>query len=346
MKKTYTEMSDTFNALSKTANYLETMKGGIETFFSNRKRLVFTGSGSSYSLAKSMAIMTQMATGLPSTAMAAGDMLLHAERYGKYFEGSTVVCVSRSGRTSELLLALDALSSRGYSFTVASLVCADDTPLAAKSGLTLSMPWAFDTSVCQTRSVTNFYFCAAFILAMLTGNQPLLDDLRQVLSGGNEYMRRAEALAEELASDPWTHCVVLADAELEGIAEEGALAFKEICQLPSNYYHLLDVRHGPMVLLGEKTLVLAALGAKNDLEYKLLADIKGKKSGIVAFSDTEIKMPAETAGIRGFAYGHTLSHIARGIPFIVLCQLVAYKKSLKTGADPDKPTGLEPWIAL
>lgn len=33
------------------------------------------------------------------------------------------------------------------------------------------------------------------------------------------------------------------DAELCGICEEGALTFKEICQVDSNYYHLLDARH-------------------------------------------------------------------------------------------------------
>ena len=37
------------------------------------------------------------------------------------------------------------------------------------------------------------------------------------------------------------------------IASEGALAFKEIARIPSISYHLLDVRHGPMVLIDDKT---------------------------------------------------------------------------------------------
>ena len=338
MNLTFTEILDTFNALGKTAAYLENMWGGIETFLKGKKRFVFIGCGSSYSLAKSNSIMMSMGTGLPSSAVAAGDVLLHSERYAKFFNDAAIVCVSRSGRTSELLMALDALKAQKIPFTAASFVCADDTPLAAKSELTLSTPWAFDNSVCQTRSVTNFYFGAAYIAAKFTGNQGVLDDLRHAISD-IEYMKKAEALADELSIKPWTHCVVLADAELEGLAEEGSLAFKEICQLPSNYYHLLDVRHGPMVLLGEKTLVLAALGSKNEQEYKLLEDLKKKKSEIVAFSDT----PVEFAN---FTYGHPISHIARGIPFIILCQMIAYKKSLKTGVDPDKPTGLDPWISL
>ncbi|MCL2033846.1 MAG: SIS domain-containing protein [Oscillospiraceae bacterium] len=342
MNLTYTEMLDTFNALEKTSAYIESEWNDIEPFLKGKTRLIFLGCGSSYSLARSMAVMTQMGTGIPSFAMAAGDVLLHAGRYGKCFDGAAVVCISRSGRTSEMIMALDALQSEGYHFTVASLVCADGTPLAEKGILTLSMPWAFDNSVCQTRTVTNFYFAAAYILAKATDNQTALEDLRHILNGGPEYMKHAEALADELSSYPWTHCVVLADAELEGIAEEGALAFKEICQLPSNYYHLLDSRHGPMVLIGKDTLVLVALGAGNELEQNLLHDIHKKNAQVVAFSDVDMK----PENIRASIYGRPLSHIARGIPFIVLCQMISYKKSLKTGADPDKPTGLDPWIAL
>ena len=339
MNLTYTEILDTFNALKKTGEYLENKWSGIENFIKGKKRFVFVGCGSSYSLAKSMAVMTHMATGFPSTAMAAGDVLLHAGRYAKCFDNAAIVCVSRSGRTSEVLMALDALKSRDFSFSTAALVCADDTPLAAQSDFTLSTPWAFDNSVCQTRCVTNFYFLCAYILAKTAANQGLLDELRHVISNGPEYLKKAEALADELSDHPWTHCVVLADAELEGLAEEGALAFKEICELPSNYHHLLDLRHGPMVLVGEKTLVIAVLGSRNDLEHKLLSDVRAKKAELVAFSDT----PMEDARS---VYGYPLSYLARGIPFIVLCQMVAYKKSLKTRVDPDKPTGLDAWIAL
>jgi fructoselysine-6-P-deglycase FrlB-like protein len=242
-----------------------------------------------------------------------------------------------------MIMALESLKSEGCRFSAASLTCGEDTPLAAKCDFSLSMPWAFDNSICQTRTVTNFYFAAAYILAKATSNQPLLEDLSCVINGGPEYIKQIEPLADKLSPLPWNHCVVLADAELEGLAEEGALAFKEICQLPSNYYHLLDVRHGPMVLVGENTLVLAVLGAKNELEYNLLLDIQKKGAHIVAFSDVDCK-PLD--GVHFSVYGNSLSYIARGIPFIVLCQMISYKKSLATGADPDKPTGLDAWIAL
>jgi len=237
---------------------------------------------------------------------------------------------------------LDALKEQGCNITTASLVCADDTPLGAKSDFVLSTPWAYDNSDCQTRCVTNFYFMATYICAKMTGDQKMMNELRQVLDHGPAYLQKTEAVAQELAAKPWTQAVVLADGELEGIAEEGALAFKEICQLASNYYHLLDVRHGPMVLIDKQTLVLTALGVNNELERNLLGDIQRKGAEIVAFYDLDPNL----GDIASVSFGSPLSHAVRGIPFIILCQLVAYEKSKATGANPDKPDGLDAWIAL
>jgi len=186
---------------------------------------------------------------------------------------------------------------------------------------------------------------AAYIFAKLTDDTAVLNDLRLLLSEGFKYLEEAEELAKELAVLPWTHAAVLADAELEGIAEEGSLVFKEVCQLPASYSHLLDLRHGPMVLVNKETLVIVALGTKCELEINLLKDIKAKGAHIVAFCDDGDNCVC-IDGVTRSCYATPLSHIAKGIPFIILCQMIAYYKSKETGTDPDKPTGLDPWIAL
>jgi len=342
MSVTYREINDTFNALRKSKSYLDAQWADIESFLKGKSRIVFIGCGSSYYIAKSMAVICGMSTGKLSAAMAAGDIILHASRYKKAVDGAAVVFISRSGRTSELLMALDALESQGCKLSVASLICADDTPLGEKSDLVLSMPWAFDESVCQTRCVTNFYFAAAYISAKITDDQTVLDDLHHLLAHGDGYITHAEELAKEISGSHWSHVVVLADAELEGLAEEGSLVFKEVCQVPSNYHHLLDVRHGPMVLIGEDSLVLAVLGPSDKLEYGLLEDLQKKGAKVVAFSNS----PGQMSGVSFTGYERPLAHAAVGIPFLILCQMAAYYKSKVTGADPDKPSGLDPWISL
>jgi len=342
MNITYREIQDTFHALGKTAAYLDEKWSDIESFLNGKSRFVFVGCGSSYSIAKSMAMICNMSSGVPASALAAGDILLHAPRYKKMLDGAALVFISRSGQTGEAIRALETVTAEGISISVLSLIAAEDTPLEALSTLTLSTPWAFDESVCQTRTVTNFYFMGAYIWAKHTGDQATLDDLQHMLQSDLGYLAKTEQLAQELSVLPWNRVVVLADAELEGLAEEGALVFKEVCQLPANFYHMLDVRHGPIVLFGEQTLVLAALGTSTDLEQNLLGDLKAKGSHVLAFSDE----PMSVSSVIPVRFGRPLTQIARGVPFILLCQLVAYEKSKVTGADPDQPTGLDAWIAL
>jgi len=348
MALTYKEMHDTFNALKKTIDYLDAHWSDIESFFTSRERFIFVGCGSSYSNAKSFAMICNMNTGKPAMALAAGDILLHAGRYKKCINGAAVVFISRSGKTSELIKALDTMKSLGFDIKTASFVCADNTPLGEKSDLVLSTPWAFDESVCQTRCVTNAYFMAAYISAKISKSTDVISDLSNIIKEGPVYINKAETLAKELAKLSWTHAVVLADAELEGIAEEGALVFKEVCQLPSGYHHLLDVRHGPMVLIGNDTLVIAALGTSCELEINLLKDLNEKGAKVIAFSDVPLKEEniEKMLNVQTISFGKFLSHTAKGIPLIILCQMIAYYKSNETGANPDKPTGLDPWISL
>jgi len=338
----YNEIHDTFETLKKTGDYINKRWRDIEMFFINKSRFIFIGCGSSYSNAKSYAMLCNMSAGVPAMALAAGDILLHAERYKKCINGAGVVIISRSGKTTELLKALDALRETGCRFTVASFICADDTPLGEKSDMVLSTPWAFDESVCQTRCVTNAYFMAVYITAKLTGDTSVLSDLNYLLDQGPSYMEKCETFAMEVAAEPWTHAVVLADAELEGVAEEGSLVFKEVCQMPSNYYHLLDVRHGPMVLIGKNTLVIAALGTSCELENGLVKDLVDKNAVTAVISDAPVIFEC----VRCINFDKPLSHSVKGIALIILCQLIAFYKSREIGVDPENPTGLTPWIAI
>jgi len=251
--------------------------------------------------------------------------------------------LSRSGETSEIIRAVERARAMGAGCRVLGVTCAEGSALAPLCDCVLEMPWAFDNSVCQTRTVSCLYLLCAYCAANMAGDERLIADLRAAVSGGQAFMDGIERELEAAAKGGWTHAVVLGDAELSGLCEEGALAFKEICQVPSNHYHLLDVRHGPMVMINKQTLVIAILsGADNKLELDVLRDITAKGAAVVAYSDEPLEMP----GVLSVSFGRKLSHPARGIPAIAVCQLISYYKSFRTGADPDRPSGLSPWIEL
>lgn len=344
MSLTYKELHETFDSLAKIDNAVSGMANEFAALTKSfDTKIVYVGCGSSYSLAKSMARLTRMHLNRASYAVAAGDLLVHAQDYVSSVQGAVIVCVSRSGSTSELMLAFNALKKAGCSFKLVSVVCTLNSELAKMSDCKLEMPWAFDESVCQTRCVTCMYFAVAKLIAQVSGDKALALSLEKTLKLGPAFLEAAEPIAQNIAQGSWTHAVVLADAQISGISEEGSLAYKEICQLPSNFYNILDSRHGPMVLFNASTLVVIAVSTPvSEYELKFVEDIKKKGCEIVLYSD----LPVKLEGVRNIVFGDTLSHAARGIPFILINQLISYYKSESTGANPDQPSGLDAWIKL
>jgi glucosamine--fructose-6-phosphate aminotransferase (isomerizing) len=326
---------------------MENQAGAIKSFAAKSKyrSLIFVGCGSSFDVARSAAASGAMRLDVPVYALAGGDLWLNARKYAKMMRGALVVPISRSGSTSEILNALEAAGDA--SAAVLSYSCVEESKLEAASGYTVVSPFAFDNAICQTRTVSCLYLGTQLLVAYLSGDDELREGLRVAVKDGKAFLQKYEPACAELAKAGWDHAVVLSDAELAGIGSEGALAFKEICQLPSNHYRLLDSRHGPMVLFGPKTLVIAALNhvgcERFAVEKKFIADVVAKGCHVAVYTNLEEDLPGVALAS---SFGAKLPHPARGLPLINLCQLLSYHKAAALGVDPDKPAGLTAWIKI
>lgn len=341
--QTYAEIMDQYNRLKLTKTYLDGEVKKIAEIYKRHSFIVYMGCGSSYSIAKSIAASTMTILGKKAIAVPAGDVLLRPDTYKKMFEGSLVVALSRSGTTSEILLAYKKLVDAGAKFELLSISCRTNQELAILSDFALEIPWAFDESVCQTSSVTNLYVAPLYYIATISGKKELKESLIKMVDIGEHFIRTNEQSWAKIAKQNWDCGVTLGDAEIGGICEEGALAFKEICQLPANYYPLLDSRHGPVVIINGKTLVIAAISDINsEFEKALINDLKKKNCFIVSVSD----LPLDIEGTTNFCVGEKLQYPALGIPFINVAQMITYYKAKERNINPDAPTGLEAWIRL
>lgn len=345
MSLTYNEIYAQYDALEKTIARMDEAAIEMGDFMARGafRSVLFTGCGSSYMLACSMRTIASQYMEIPVYALPAGDLWLNCARYEKMLDGALIVTLSRSGRTSEVLRAVEAARGLRPEVKVLSILCAEDTPLEEVSELTVSLPWAFDESVCQTRCVSNLYAAGALFIAQWAGIAGVKEGFEKVAQVGEEYLRRSEARFEGLAARPFSRVMVLADGEIDGLASEGALAFREIAQIPGDYAHLLDVRHGPMVLIREDTLVIAALSAKpKKAEMDLIKDVQKKNATLVVYAN----QPIEIESAECFSLGEEVGEIAGGLGLIALCQMVALKKARFVGCDPDKPDDLDPWIRI
>lgn len=346
MYKTEFEILTQYQALRKTYERMMEKQNEIVDFFANTKlrSLTYIGSGSSYSLSKSAALSAKMKLHIETNAIAAGDLLVNFEMYRHILKDTVIVSTSRSGNTSEAVMSIK-LAKEKLNVPCISLCANVSSDIAQLADFNFEFPWAFDESVCQTRCITNFYMANLMLLAIAANDKSLLNEIDIAISEGNAFIEKNKPIMKEIAENGcWNKAVVLADGELEGIAEEGALAFNEISQLPSHYYHVLDVRHGPVVLIDSKTLVIMVTSPAERLyQSQLVTDLKNKGAKVVVVSE-------QTENIWNADYHIPVSCFQNfsvtGIPFIFVPQAVSLYKALYTGINPDVPNGLDPWIKL
>ena len=343
----YRETMTQYDALLQTYHYMTENKSRIVSFFKENRigTAVFSGCGSSYEISRSAAFSAGLRYDAKTFAMASGDIMLNYINYGGMLSDSTLFFVSRSGSTSEVLLAMDKVKNY-YGARLISIVCKNNSEAAGKSDLAIEIPWAFDESVCQTRTVTNLYTANLLLVAYISGDTVLESNIKLVIEEGSEYIKKWECPIKEAASFEWDYAVMLADGELAGIASEGALAFKEICCCRSNHHHVLDLRHGPMVGINNKTLVIAAL-SHSDGSYQrdLIRDIIDNRGAKVI-----VYTPQKIEPIDGVML-HVTSSLpvdaaSAGIPFIFIPQIAALTRAAALNVNPDAPDRLSAWIKL
>ncbi|NLT97969.1 MAG: SIS domain-containing protein [Christensenellaceae bacterium] len=346
--KTYPEIMDQYRALRKTAEYILSKKDEINSFYAQPgfNRIIYLGCGSSYSVCKTLACTASLVLKYPATALPAGDLMLHMETYAPMLKDALIVTVSRSGETDEVVNSVTDMRKAGYHISVLSIIEAAGSRVAKISDLALEIPWAFDESVCQTRSVTNLAGAGQLVTAVAAGRQEIIDDILYVAEHGNDYIGAIEQTIAEIAGRGFTKAIVLADAEAYGLAEEGALAFNEIAYTPSVCKHVLDFRHGPIVLADKDTLAIVCMNADGfSYQAALVRDLIVRGAGVITYSAAPLPTVSDKT-IADFNFGRKLSPSVEGIPLLAVAQLLAYYSAMARGIDPDHPQGLDPWIAL
>lgn len=345
MYLTETEIMSQHEALQKTYNYMMEMKEEIQQFFKehSERKFVFFGCGSSYMLSKSASRIFGACPNASCAAIAGGDYLINPTYYEETIKDSIVVTLSRSGQTSEIVRDMKYIKEM-YGNSIISLSMKADNDIMPYSDLDLTFDWCYDKSVCQTRTVTNLYAAVLLLAAIFNQDEALIESVKKAVALNESYKVKYRPEFEQIAKKNWKNAVVLADGALTGIAEEGALAFTEIAMLPGQCFNLLDYRHGPKVLNTEETLTICVLQPNEDaLQRAMIEDLKQHKGTLVTVSEKKENLYGVDAHV---CIGEIPRFEAWGIPFIYVCQMIAYSKSIELGRNPDAPTGLDAFITL
>jgi len=173
-----------------------------------------------------------------------------------------VLAISRSGTTSEVVSALNALPA---SVPTYALVGVAGTPIARAVDRTVVLDFADEQSVVQTRFATT---ALVYLLAALG-----LDI--EVAATDAELALAAELPVDPVAADAF---VFLGRGWTVGLSAEAALKLREAALARAEAYPALEYRHGPIALAAPGTVVWT-LG---EVEGDLLDDVRATGASVVA----------------------------------------------------------------
>ena len=341
------EIHSQYESLKKTYDLFQAKKAEIADFYAKNtpERVVLIGSGSSFSICQSAAVSIRLKLGVEANAVAAGDLMLHTDSYAPMLKNAWIIALSRSGATHEVLNTINIVRS-SYGCKVVGIVCVEDSPISVSSDLSIEVPWSFDESVCQTRSVSNLYASVQLLTAVCSGVAGIEEEIAGIAENGAAYLEKIEPVVAQIAcSREWKNAFVLADGEMAGIADEAALALTEISYLYSKQSRVLDVRHGPILLANQSTIMLVCVNQDGkEHQLKLVKDLVARGAGVILFSAEPFD---EVEGVLAQVdFGRKLSASTLSIPMLAIAQLFAYHNALQKGMNPDAPGGLSAWISL
>ena len=336
----YGEIHRQYISLGRTLGYVMENKSQIADFFPKSGDIVFVACGSSYWMSLSAHKTMKLKTGRRSYAVKASEVVLCPEEFGGLYDDPIFVCPSRSGKTQELLDAVDILKSIYPKSRVMSIVEYADNNLGEKSDLTLNIHWANEDSVCQTRSFSSLYVACIAIAAVLGGDMAFISGLEKYLQNAPALYLEHEAKIRELADAKEVKSLVaLGSGAQYGLVVEGAYIVIEMAQFDANYYQLLEYRHGPIVTARPGTAVFVCSGANEAHERKIAGEIRAAGARIYAVAPGG----ADWADY-AFSLGDNYAKEITALHFVFVMQSFAHHFALSHGKDPDNPGNLVRYI--
>ncbi|WP_309131936.1 sugar isomerase [Brevibacterium sp.] len=271
------------------------------------ERIAVVGCGSSWFGGQTYASLRESSGKGETDAFTASEFPLHRD-YDR------IIAISRSGTTTEVT---DMLTRLGGRIPVTAVVGGADTPIAEAADEVISLDFADEKSVVQTRFATSAIFAMRSWLADEAELRAAVADAQHVLDGISvDFIEFDAAILDDELIDA-EQISFLGRGWTWGLANEAALKLRESAQAWTEAYSSMEYRHGPI-----------AIAAPGRVTWQFGAAPEGL---------------AEQVKATGARFEH-----ADRDPLAELVRLhaLALIKARRTGVDPDSPRSLTRAVIL
>ncbi|SDC67929.1 glucosamine--fructose-6-phosphate aminotransferase (isomerizing) [Paenibacillus sp. UNCCL117] len=338
---TYPEISAQAEALEEALSQLARQADWVQTYLKDNDadEVVFIGSGSSYYQALSMASTFRSWLGKSATAFPSSELFLFQRQALPPSRRYLVIGVSRSGESTEVVLALNAVKDLP-NVRIASITCYEDSSMAQIAPALVS-PKGKEKSTVMTKSFSSMTFLMQAAIAQASGRPELVSQLVEVAKADAQVVKAADAFIKPFVDGTELHkFIYLGMGTYYGIALEACLKIKEMSYVWTEAYGTLEFRHGPKSIVEPGSLVCLLLSEEaRSYELKVAQEMKEYGATVLivtarAGADTEFADSVFELG------GAELSDDARTVLYLPLLQYLGFYTALKRQVDPDSPRNL------
>jgi len=263
----------------------------------NSERVIFAASGSSYHAALLGVYYLQKA-GIEAQALIASEF----ENYERVNKNTTVIAVSQSGETRDVLDAIQY--SREREADIVSLVNVPHSTIQRESDLSLEIRAGQEICVAATKTFVN-QLVSLMSIAQRAGYDIDLSELP-------EKIEREIGVAEEDAKrfanqhNNSEDIYVVGKGETYPIAREISLKLKEIAYNHSEGMMAGEFKHGTLALVEEGTPMIALNSENNDIE-STVEEVSARGADVKKVESESDELLSIGASIYGFLLSYYLA---------------------------------------
>lgn len=307
----------------------------IVSKFKYFNRICFVACGTSYhaSLVGEYLIETQM--GIPTEVILASEFEYFQKTLDKH---TLVIFITQSGETADTLKALKIANKQSETLAIVNVVGSSITREADHVIYTRAGP---EIGVAATKTYLSQLICIYLLVAYLSENHKLIDELHNISELSKETFDREEKI-KEIATKykDSKDFFYIGKGFNYSTALEGALKLKEISYIHAEGYPAGELKHGPLALIDKNMPVVGILppGPSYSKTFNSLEEIKARGANMIILGSSDDDKIRDTEDL--LTFNPEIDELIAPLLYIIDLQLFAYHVSVAKNYDPDKPKNL------
>ena len=338
-------IQDTINSVVKDGKISFESVGLTDEEMKDLKQIYIVACGSAYHVGMAVQYVIEELTSLPVRVELASEFRYRKMRLVK---DSLVIIISQSGETADSLAALRSAKEQGIkTLGIVNVVGSSIAREADNVFYTLAGP---EISVATTKAYST-QLVAGYLLALqfAKARDEITDErYAHLVEEINTIPKKIEKILSDKERIQWfsMKLVGIKDAFFIGrgidyaIGMEGSLKMKEISYIHSEAYAAGELKHGPISLIENGTVVISVV-TQPDLYEKTVSNMVEVKSrganvfGLTTYGNYAMEDTADFT-----VYIPKIDPLFSGSLSVVPLQLMGYYVSVGKGFDVDKPRNL------